>query len=147
METFGVRDYRPADWAEVEALWVATGMGGAYRGDTPEVVERTLAAGARLLVMAEGAQGRIVGTAWITHDNRRSYLHHFGIVPELQGQKLAHRLMTAVLVAVQEMGFQCKLEVHDQNDRAINLYRAYGFIPLGDYRVHIKRDIDATERS
>jgi ribosomal protein S18 acetylase RimI-like enzyme len=34
-----------------------------------------------------------------------------------------------------------KLEVHSSNIKAINLYKKFGFIPLGDYHVYIIRDI------
>ncbi|HOW51375.1 MAG TPA: N-acetyltransferase [bacterium] len=138
---YAIRDYRPADWTAVEALWVATGMGGSYRGDTPEVVQRTIAGGGRLLVMERRDTGAVVGTAWLTHDYRRSYLHHFGILPAYQGKKLANDLMAATLAAAKEMGYQCKLEVHRQNTPAVTLYRKNGFQYLGDYDVYIIRDL------
>lgn len=140
-EGYLIRDYRPGDWSAVESLWVATGMGGAYRGDTAEVVARTLDGGARLLVMEYRDTGEVVGTAWLTHDNRRSYLHHFGILPAYQGKKLANDLMAAVLAAAKEMGFQCKLEVHRDNVPAVTLYKKSGFKCLGEYDVYIIRDI------
>jgi len=136
-----IRDYRDADWAAVEELWTATGMGGAHRGDTAAVVRRTLDGGARLLVMEETASRTVVGTAWLTHDHRRSYLHHFGILPAYQGKKLANDLMAASLAAAKEMGLQCKLEVHRENVRAVTLYKKYGFNCLGDYDTYIIRKI------
>ncbi|HNT29164.1 MAG TPA: GNAT family N-acetyltransferase [bacterium] len=140
-EGYLVRDYRSGDWTAVEALWTATGMGGAYRGDTAEVVRRTLDVGARLLVMERRDTGEVVGTAWLTHDTRRSYLHHFGILPAYQGKKLANDLMAATLKAAREMGFQCKLEVHRENVAAVTLYQKIGFKRLGDYDVYIMRDL------
>ncbi len=140
-EGYIIRDYRTGDWGAVEALWVATGMGGSYRGDTAEVVQKTLDGGARLLVMERRDTGEVVGSAWLTHDNRRSYLHHFGILPGYQGKKLANDLMAATLIAAREMGYQCKLEVHRENVRATTLYKKNGFAYLGDYDVYIIREL------
>jgi ribosomal protein S18 acetylase RimI-like enzyme len=149
-EGFLVRGYDPADWPAVELLWVATGMGGAHRGDNATVVKRTLDGGARLLVVVRqeggegGEGGELVGTAWLTHDLRRSYLHHFGILPAYQGRGLAHDLMAAALTAAREMGFPCKLEVHRENVRAVALYKKNGFKLLGEYDVYIARGLQDT---
>ncbi len=110
------------------------------RGDTAEVIERTLAAGGRLLVLEEAPGGSLLGTSWLTSDARRLYLHHFAIRPANQGRGLAHSLLEASLRVAQETGLQIKLEVHRENRRAIELYRKAGFAPLGDYDVYIVRD-------
>ncbi len=141
MTDYRIRDYRTGDWPAIEKLWHATGLGGAHRGDDATVIERTLAQGGRLLILERTDAGEMVGTAWITHDHRRSYLHHFGIVPSHQGKKLSHLLMEAVIEAVRHIGLQCKLEVHRENIKAIELYKKYGFTYLGDYDNYIMRTI------
>jgi ribosomal protein S18 acetylase RimI-like enzyme len=40
---------------------------------------------------------------------------------------------------------QIKLEVHEQNKIAINLYEKAGFKKLGNYKVYIIRDFDKLE--
>jgi diamine N-acetyltransferase len=47
------------------------------------------------------------------------------------------------LVFAKEKGYQIKLEVHQSNVNAINLYKQFGFTFLGDYDVYIIRDLTA----
>jgi ribosomal protein S18 acetylase RimI-like enzyme len=132
------RDYRDGDFPGIQALWEVTGLGGAHRGDTAALVEATLRHGGCFLILEE-PDGRIVGTSWLTSDARRVYLHHFGILPDRQGQKLGRLLLDETMARVAERGLQVKLEVHKDNGRAQMLYRSAGFKPLGDYDVLIIR--------
>jgi ribosomal protein S18 acetylase RimI-like enzyme len=141
IEAFFARDYRPEDYLGVEELWRLTEMGSARRGDSPQVIDATLAHGGRLLVLVGERTGMMAGTSWLTSDARRLYLHHFAIHPSLQGHGLARRLLAASLRVARETGLQVKLEVHRDNERAIRLYRRAGFAPLGDYDVYIIRDL------
>jgi [ribosomal protein S18]-alanine N-acetyltransferase len=77
----------------------------------------------------------------MTYDGRRIHLHHFGILPDFQGQGLSNILMAESLKFVRKKGCQVKLEVHESNIKAINLYKKAGFRRLGDYDVYIIRDI------
>lgn len=136
--TLTIRDYTPEDGAALMALWGSLGLGGAHRGDTPEVIAATLACGGRLLVLVT-PQGERVGSAWITHDGRRLHLHHVGVAAAWQGQGLGRRLTEAALAVAQARHLQIKLEVGRSNTRAQALYRGLGFEPLGDYDVLIDR--------
>lgn len=137
------RDFHPEDFPAVLALWEATGLGGAHRGDDLAAVQRTLAQGGRFLVLEEEG-GALAGTAWLTQDGRRSYLHHFGIRPDLQGRGLGRLLMDRVLEAARVLGLQLKLEVGRDNLRARELYRRSGFKDLGDYQILIIRALQAS---
>jgi len=136
-----VRDYRSADFPAIAEIWAETGLGSARRGDTAEVVERTLAAGGRLFVLEDEAAGRLAGTSWVTFDGRRLLLHHFAVRPADQGRGLAKLLLRETLRFARERGVQIKLEVHRDNAKAIRLYANAGFVPLGDYDVYIFRDV------
>ena len=142
-ERYSVRDYRKGDFEAINELWQDIGLGGRQRGDDEKVVEATLAAGGRFLILTEEPAGRIVGTSWITHDSRRSYLHHFGIAKFHQGRGLSKMLMDASFRVFEQLGFQVKLEVHHDNSIAIDLYGKSGFEYLGDYDVYIIRDLQA----
>lgn len=137
-----LRDYIPADFEAVNQLWSGIGLGGAHRGDSPEVILKTLNQGGRLLILCVSETGEIIGTSWLTTDTRRTYLHHFGIAEKWQGMKLADYLMEGTLRIARQMGLQIKLEVHETNLKAINLYVKYGFQYLGDYEVYIIRDLN-----
>jgi ribosomal protein S18 acetylase RimI-like enzyme len=142
MSSFSVRDYRPEDFPSVSALWQSVGMGHPRRGDTGDVISRTLSyAGARLLILEEAPGGDIVGTSWMTCDGRRLHLHHFAVRPSHQGRGLSRLLLAETLRHAKRTGLQIKLEVERSNTRARDLYQKAGFVSIGDYDVEIIRDL------
>ncbi len=136
---FIVRDFRNEDFDAVNELWSKTGMGGAHRGDNPEIISETISKGGYFLILEYLPEKKVVGTAWITNDFRRLYLHHFGITPEFQGKGLSNLLAKECMVIGKKTGLQMKLEVHHENIIAKSLYLKYGFKELGDYEVLIIR--------
>ncbi len=139
-ESYLLRDFAEEDFGSLSELWAAAGIGNPARGDSLESVRRTFSMGGRLLVLESG--GRIVGSAWISDDGRRLYLHHMAVRPELQGRGLGKRLMEAAVSVARERGMQMKLEVSEANAGAIALYRKYGFETLEGYRTMIRRRTD-----
>lgn len=136
-ESYLLRDFAEEDFGSLSELWAAAGIGNPARGDGLESVRRTLARDGRLLVLASG--DRIVGSAWVSDDGRRLYLHHMAVLPELQGRGLGKRLMEAAVGVARERRMQMKLEVSEANAGAIALYRKYGFETLEGYRTMIRR--------
>jgi ribosomal protein S18 acetylase RimI-like enzyme len=135
-----IRDYQPHDFEAIVSLWEATGMGGAFRGDDREVIDRTIQIGGKLLILLDEKTGKLIGTSWMTLDGRRIYLHHFGISPEYQGKGYSKELLNASLAFARKTGLQLKLEVHKDNIIARDLYTRVGFQYLGDYDVYIIRN-------
>lgn len=133
-----VREYKSEDYQSIANLWEETGLSNPQRGDNKEMIEKTLKVGGKLFVL-ENERQQIIGTSWITNDGRRLYLHHFGIKPEFQGQGLSKVLLDESLKFAVDTGLQIKLEVHKNNEVALNLYLRYGFKYLGDYGVYIIR--------
>lgn len=138
---FVIREYKQGDFAAIMHLWEATGLGNANRGDDESIIKDSIKIGGKLLVMEAIKENTIVGTSWMTFDGRRIHLHHFGILPEYQGKGLSKILLKESLGFIKQKGYQVKLEVHWENERAINLYKKAGFNYLGDYNVYIIRDI------
>jgi len=141
--TFFIRDYAESDYSEVIIVWQSLGLGGAHRGDNEDVIRHTIEMGGKLLLIIDSVSGCIAGTSWLTIDGRRTYLHHFGIMKEYQGNGLAGILLNASLNFAKSLGMQIKLEVHKDNVRALGLYTKAGFTYLGDYCVYIIRDISS----
>lgn len=137
-----IRDYKNTDFNEVEGLWITTGMGSKERGDSPDVISRTLENGGKLLILENEDTLEIIGTSWLTNDGRRIYLHHFGVKPEYQGQGFSKILLLDSLKFARAIGLQIKLEVHESNKKAIGIYEKGGFKYLGDYDVYIVRNYD-----
>lgn len=139
--TFHIRNYRNTNYADVNEVWLKTDMGGDHRGDNAKMIEDSIANNGALFCLFNN-KDKLIGTAWITNDTRRLYLHHFGILPEYQGQKLSHLLMEKVMEFAKKMNMQIKLEVHKSNIIANKLYNEYGFKYLGDYKVLIVRNVN-----
>lgn len=137
---FYIRDYQPIDYDKVERLWDAIGLGGKHRGDDASIIQETLDAGGYLLILCSDS-AEIIGTSWLTTDKRRTYLHHFGIAEPYRGKGLSKLLLSASMKIAAKIGFQVKIEVHRNNNIALNLYESAGFKPLGDYDVFIIRDM------
>jgi ribosomal protein S18 acetylase RimI-like enzyme len=136
-----IREFIDSDYTEMLGLWESTGLGGAHRGDDLQIINRTIKMGGQLLLMIEKGSESIVGTSWITVDGRRTFLHHFGIRADFQGNGLANILLNASLKLAKTFGLQIKLEVHKGNIKALGLYTKAGFTCLGDYQTYIIRDI------
>lgn len=137
-----ISDYKSGDYENIMLLWQQTGLGGAQRGDNRQIIENSIAIGGKLLI-AKTENGELVGTSWMTFDGRRIHLHHFGVKPEFQRQGVGKILVEKSLLFAKEKGYQIKLEVHQSNKAAIELYKRYGFTYLGDYDVYIIRDLNA----
>ncbi|HKK09353.1 MAG TPA: GNAT family N-acetyltransferase, partial [Bacteroidales bacterium] len=76
----------------------------------------------------------------ITNNGRRLYLHHMGVLGDLQGQGIGQMLMDFVNDFAAEKQLQIKLEVHQKNQNAQKLYRSNGFTLLEGYDVLIRRN-------
>jgi ribosomal protein S18 acetylase RimI-like enzyme len=146
------RDYRPSDYTGLLLLWEELDMSPRERGDTPEVIQRTLDRGGKLIVMEEPGTGAIAGSSWITFDGRRLFLHHFGIKKIHQRNGWGMKLAVESLKFIKEKGYQVKLEVHRENIAAIRLYEKCGFTPFPDYGLYMLRqpeeiDIERLKRT
>jgi ribosomal protein S18 acetylase RimI-like enzyme len=137
---YSIRDYQYGDFDGIMSLWIETGLGNPERGDDEKIIEDSIRIGGSMLVMEEKETKRVIGTSWMTFDGRRIHLHHFGIIPGLQGKGLSKMLLDESLKFVKSKGYQVKLEVHKTNIKALNLYKKAGFKYLGDYDVYIIRD-------
>ena len=136
-----IRNYSQGDFKPILKLWKSTKLANSERADTEEVIESTISNGGLFLLLTLRKTGEIIGTSWITNDQRRLYLHHFGIAPLHQGKGYAAYLLEETLMQVGKTGLQIKIEVHQTNLAALNLYEKFGFKYLGDYGVFIIRNI------
>jgi ribosomal protein S18 acetylase RimI-like enzyme len=140
---FVVRDYQNNDYKQLNKLWEVTGLGGIHRGDNDKVIAHSLEIGGRLIVIENTETGEIIGSSWMTFDGRRIHLHHIGVKPEFQDQGLGKLLTKESLKHAKNKGYQIKLEVHQTNKKAIEIYKKLGFTYLGDYDVYIVRDLNS----
>ena len=145
LEHIRIRDYQSNDYSRIMEIWNATGLGGRGRGDDQKIIEDSLAIGGKLLVAEDVQTQQVVGTSWMTFDGRRIHLHHIGVLDEYTNQGIGELLTRESLLFAREKGYQIKLEVRDDNARAIHLYKKLGFKRLGDYDVYIVRDVSGID--
>ena len=136
-----IRDYHPEDYPVIESLWKKTGIYTVERCDSAELILRCNEAGGKFLVLEESSTGQVMGTSWMTWDGRRLYLHHFAIDPRLQGKGFGRRLALESLAFARKMNCPVKLEVHQKNIPAVNLYRSLGFEVFQDYDIYMILDL------
>lgn len=140
-ERIQIRDYRSSDYEQIMELWNITGLGGRGRGDDQKIIEDSLELGGKLIVAEDTVNHRIIGTSWMTFDGRRIHLHHIGVLPEYRNLGYGKLLTKHSLLYAREKGNQIKLEVREDNTRAIDIYKKLGFKRLGDYDIYIVRDV------
>ncbi|MCD4696859.1 MAG: GNAT family N-acetyltransferase [Bacteroidales bacterium] len=136
---FLIREYSGNDFSQVKKLWQLTGLDSKSREDDNKIIKYSIANGGKLFILEEKESNEIIGSSWITFDQRRLYLHHFAIHPDFQGRGLSKLLLKSSLEFAKEQGKQIKLEVHKNNQIAKELYVNAGFKYLGDYEVYIIR--------
>ena len=138
-----VRDYTSKDFKGLSQVWEETGLGSAQRGDTSEIINHSIELGGKLIVIENTDTKEIIGTSWMTFDGRRIHLHHIVVLPKYQNNGLGKLLTKESLKFAKEKGYQIKLEVHQTNKKAIEIYKKLGFKFLGDYDVYIVRDLSS----
>lgn len=139
-ENIKIRDYLPRDYNQLMKLWEITGIGGAHRGDTSEIITHSIELGGKLYVLEEIKTNQLIGCSWMTFDGRRIHLHHIGVHPDYQNKGYGKLLTRTSLKYAKEKGYQIKLEVHQSNKKAIEIYKKEGFSRLGDYDIYIVRN-------
>jgi [ribosomal protein S18]-alanine N-acetyltransferase len=137
-----IRDYRDGDFPGIMALWEQLGLSHPDRGDSKEIVERTIALGGRLLLLFLKEPGELIGTVWLTVDGRRINMHHFGIHPDYQRQGFGFQLGTECLRFARNQHTQIRMEVNDSNEVAKRLYVKLGFLPFHNYTIYMIREVE-----
>lgn len=143
MTNYIIRDYCNDDFSSLNELWQETGLGGSQRGDNAEIIAHSIKLGGKLILLENTETKEIFGSSWMTFDGRRIHLHHIGVKPEYQDKGFGKMLTKESLKFAKEKNYQIKLEVHQTNKKAIEIYKKLGFTFLGDYDVYIVRELDS----
>ena len=143
MDDYIIRDYNNEDFDKLNKLWQETELGGAQRGDNSQIIEHSIKLGGKLILLENTNTKEIFGSSWMTFDGRRIHLHHIGVKSSYQNQGFCKLLTKESLKYAKEKRYQIKLEVHQSNKKAIEIYKKLGFSFLGDYDVYIIRDTNS----
>lgn len=140
MNNCHIRDYRKEDYVKIIPLWESLDLERPERGDNREIIKNTISNKGKLFILEDKITKELIGTSWITNDQRRLYLHHFGIKKEHQRKGFANFMLKKSLKFAKSTGLQIKIEVHKTNTPALELYKKYDFKYLGDYEVYVIRE-------
>ncbi len=121
----------------ITAIWLETGISNPARADDIEAIRYNLDHGGIMLLAWD--EDTLAGTAWLSHDFRRLYVHHMAVALRLQNRGIGRALLAEALAVAREKGYQAKLEVHADNPAARHLYASCGFTDLDGYIVMIRR--------
>lgn len=105
---------------------------------------RSLIANPRAVVVVAESKGRVVGwVAGLLRRHRHGYsgrLYAIAVHPDAQGKRIGEKLIGSILNSIIVRGAErIFLEVHANNQKAINLYHKFGFTDqsfLADYYGH-----------
>ncbi len=143
MTNYIMRDYHDNDFSSLNELWQETELGGSQRGDNAKIIAQSIKLGGKLILLENTETKEMFGSSWMTFDGRRIHLHHIGVKPAYQNKGYGKILTKESLKFAKEKGYQIKLEVHQENKKAIEIYKKLGFSFLGDYDVYIVREPDS----
>ncbi|MDA3953673.1 MAG: N-acetyltransferase [Bacteroidales bacterium] len=140
MRNYIIRDYNNDDFESLNKLWEETELGGAIRGDNAKTIKHSVKLGGKLILLENVDTNEVFGSSWMTFDGRRIHLHHIGVKKSYQNKGFGKLLTKESLKFAKQKNYQIKLEVHQSNKKAIDIYKKLGFTFLGDYDVYIVRD-------
>ena len=144
-DNFVLRDYQSQDFKKLSILWEETNMGNSRRGDNDQIIKQSIKLGGKLIVLIDTKHNELIGSSWITFDGRRFHLHHIAIKPSYQDQGFGKLLTIESVKFAKKKGYQIKLEVHQSNQKALEIYKKIGFQYLGDYDLYIIRNYDTID--
>ena len=95
------------------------------------------------LMLVATQEGKIVGNAAVTRNKISRYSHRaeisIALLRDFWGQGIGSRLMEMMIDFARESGIEILyLEAREDNERAVNLYKKYGFSEIGVYKDFFK---------
>lgn len=95
------------------------------------------------LMLVATQEGKIVGNAAVTRNKISRYSHRaeisIAVLRDFWGQGIGSRLMEMMIDFARESGIEILyLEAREDNERAVNLYKKYGFSEIGVYKDFFK---------
>ncbi len=121
-----IREFTLADTDSVRSLWAAAGLKPS-RSDTYEAMGKVATRNPGLVLVAEDAEGRIVGTATGADDGRRGWVYRLAVHPALRRTGLGQRLVGEVEDRLRARGCEkLNLLVERDNPDAIAFWQHLG---------------------
>jgi len=137
--TTGHTSLRPmalADYDAVAALWRDTEGMGLGESDTRQNMATYLDRNPGFSVVAQGADGRIVGAVLCGHDGRRGYLHHLAVARDFRRRGIARAMLDACFAALAAAGIpKCNIFLFSDHDAGREFWVHNGWAHRRDLHV------------
>lgn len=125
-----IRDYAPADFAAVAALWERCGLVRPWNDPADDVALCLKSGHGAVLVGAAG--DAIAATVMVGHDGHRGWVYYLAVDPERGRTGLGRRMMAAAEQWLIQRGLpKLHLMVRAENDAVAAFYRKLGYIDGG----------------
>ncbi len=122
-----IRSVRPADTDAVVALWEAAGLTRPWN-DPRKDITRKREVQAELFVVAESADGRILGSVMAGYDGHRGWMNYLATHPEARGTGVARALVEHVEHELLNLGCpKLNLQMRADNADVVEFYRHLGY--------------------
>lgn len=122
-----IRSVRPADTDAVVALWEAAGLTRPWN-DPRKDIARKREVQSELFVVAESADGRILGSVMAGYDGHRGWMNYLATHPEARGTGVARALVEHVEHELLNLGCpKLNLQVRADNADVVEFYRHLGY--------------------
>ncbi|KTR86429.1 GNAT family acetyltransferase [Leucobacter chromiiresistens] len=122
-----IRSVRPADTDALVALWEAADLTRPWN-DPRKDIARKREVQAELFVVAESADGRILGSVMAGYDGHRGWMNYLATHPEARGTGVARALVEHVEHELLNLGCpKLNLQVRADNADVVEFYRHLGY--------------------
>jgi ribosomal protein S18 acetylase RimI-like enzyme len=123
-----IRTFRIEDQPAVILLWEECGLVRPWN-DPKKDIERKLRVGAELFLVGV-VNDRVVATVMAGYEGHRGWINYLAVAPETQRTGLGREIMNEAERRLRAAGCpKINLQVRGDNNRAIDFYRAIGYVP------------------
>jgi ribosomal protein S18 acetylase RimI-like enzyme len=130
MTDFAIRDYTPADFESVRALWQRCGLVRPWN-DPADDIALCLSSGHGAVLVGE-TDNTLIATVMVGHDGHRGWVYYLAVDPDQGRRGLGRRMMQAAEEWLIARGLpKLHLMVRAENDRVAAFYRRLGYLDTG----------------
>lgn len=127
MSQLKIRPFALPDSETVIAVWEACQMTVPWN-DPHKDIARKMQVNPELFLVAEGVDGRILGTVMGGYEGHRGWINYLAVSPDCQGQGIGRALMGEVEAKLAALGCaKINLQVRSSNRAVIQFYGHLGY--------------------
>lgn len=127
MTAFAIREFALADTEPVVALWEACGLTRPWN-DARVDIARKVAVQPELFLVAESADGEVIGSVMAGYDGHRGWLYYLASDPGLRGRGIGRALVVEAERRLEAMGCpKVQLMVRPENTGVLDFYDGLGY--------------------